>query len=289
MVINFFNFASEIRNKVYEELLFASDLITIELTTDSSNSPYMVKGPYLYPAVLLANKIAFNEASSGLYGRNCFRFGIDISGSKSEHETEAVILASFLDHIGLENARLLHSLCVMFPVYTSHDISPVRDTISTLGLIRDICIDIAVLEMVLETDINSDALTATRSQLDSILSLKDIKVYTYDGLLSENLIEMMRSWDWIVHVAELDEASDRFGSNGWGSDDDDYTDEYYNEETTALGVLPQRSRYFTFCDSDDDRMYQTASTQMITSSCSCRMCSSAARRLKVTFRVLSLI
>jgi hypothetical protein len=252
MVINFFDLASEIRNKVYEELLFTSDLITIELTTDSSNSPYMVKEPYLYPAVLLANKIAFNEASSVLYGRNCFRFGIDISGSKSKHETEAVILASFLDHIGLENARLLYSLFVMFPVYTSHDISPVRDTISALGLIRDICIDIAVLEMVLETDINCDALTATRSQLDSISSLKDIKVYTYDGLLSENLVEMMRSWGWTVHVDELDEASDRFGSDGWGSDDDDYTDEYYNEETTALGVLPQRSRYFTFCDSDDD-------------------------------------
>ena len=130
--------------------------------------------------------------------------------------------------------------------------SPVRDTISTLGLIRDIYIDIAVLEMVLETDINSDALTTTRSQLDSISSLKDIKVYIYDGLLSENLIEMMRSWGWIVHVDELDEAPDRFGSDGWGSDDDDYTDEYYDEETTALGVFPQRGRYFSFGDSDDD-------------------------------------
>ncbi|PVH73262.1 hypothetical protein DL98DRAFT_520068 [Cadophora sp. DSE1049] len=252
MVIDFFNFASEIRDKVYEELLFTSDLITIELTTDSSSSPYMVKGPYLFPAVLLANKTAFNEASSVLYGRNCFRFGIDISGSKSGYETEAVILASFLDHIGLENARLLHSLCVMFPVYRSHDISPVRDTVSTLRLIREMCIDIAVLEMALETDINSDALTATRSQLDSIPSLKVIKVYLYDGLLNKNLIEMMRSWGWIVDVDELDEAPDRFGSDGWGSDDDDYTDEYYDEDTTALGVLPQRSRYFTFCDSDDD-------------------------------------
>lgn len=252
MAIDFFNLASEIRNKVYEELLFASDLITIELT---SNSPYMVNGRlYLFPAVLLANKTVFSEASSVLYGRNCFRFGIEVSGSPSGCEAEAVILTAFLAHIGSENARLLHSFCVMFPVYTHPNISPVADTISTPGLIRDICIDIAALEMMLESDINGDALTAVHSQVDSISSLKEIKVYTYDGLLSEQLMEtMMRSWGWIVHIDKLNktnEASDYFGADNWGSSDDHNTN-YDDDDMAALGILPQ-SRYFTFCDSDDD-------------------------------------
>ncbi len=65
-------------------------------------------------------------------------------------------------------------------------------------------------------------------------------------ILPNFLIEMMRSQGWIVHVDELDEVSDCFGPDGCGSDDGDYTDENYIEETTALGILPQRGRYLRF-------------------------------------------
>jgi len=77
-------------------------------------------------------------------------------------------------------------------------------------------------------------------------------MYTYAGLPSENLIEMMRSWGWIVHIDEpdeaneaneADEASDRFGSDGWGSDKDDYTNDYDDEEMAALDTLPQQIFY----------------------------------------------
>jgi len=49
MVIDFFNLACEIRNKVYEDLLFTSDRITIELGGKSSSNPYMVARLYLTP------------------------------------------------------------------------------------------------------------------------------------------------------------------------------------------------------------------------------------------------
>jgi hypothetical protein len=123
----------------------------------------MVNRPCIYPAVFLASKIIFNEASFVLYGMNCFGFGTDGSGWKLDCEKEAVIFDSFLDHIRLKNARLLHSFVVTFPFHTSHDFNPTRNTISILRLIRDRCFNIAKLHMVLKTDISSDALTTTRS------------------------------------------------------------------------------------------------------------------------------
>lgn len=59
----------------------------------------------------------------------------------------------------------------------------VHGAVSTSSLIRDMCNDITLLEMVLlETDVSSDALTATRTQVDSILSLRESRcTHTLDS------------------------------------------------------------------------------------------------------------
>lgn len=91
MPIDFFNFAGEIRNKVYEELLSVSEPIIIE---SGPRRLYMVAISCPYSAILLANKRANSEASPLLYSRNRFEFGIDRPGTKAGYKTERMILAS---------------------------------------------------------------------------------------------------------------------------------------------------------------------------------------------------
>ncbi|KAL6405998.1 hypothetical protein AUP68_10556 [Ilyonectria robusta] len=257
MPIDFFNFSGEIRIKVYEELLVVPEIVTIELSLDSPSRPYMVRGSsHLYPEVLLANKMAHREAGPLLYSGNYFRFGIDMPVYETGYDTEHKIFASFLDHIGLQNTGFLSCLCIAFPAYNNHrpgGIALEDNSMSTLKLIRDMCTDIAMLEMVLQSDTTAEALAVVRTQLNSMPSLKDIKVVVDDGLLCEDLIEKMRDWGWTVEVVELEEASDRFGSDGWGCDDDDYGDEYDDDDNMWFGGFPQRRLApFTFGDSDSD-------------------------------------
>ncbi|KAH8648107.1 hypothetical protein BGZ61DRAFT_376531 [Ilyonectria robusta] len=234
MPIDFFNFSSKIRIKVYKELLVVPEIVTIELNLDSPSRPYMVRGSlYLYPEVLLANKMAHHEAGPLLYSGNYFQFGIDMPVYEIGYDTEYKIFTSFLNYIGLQNTGFLSYLYIAFPAYNNHrpgGIALEDNSMSTLNLIRDICTDIAMLKMVLQSDTTAEALAVVHTQLNSMPLLKDIKVVVDDGLLCEDLIEKMRNWGWTVKVVELKEASDRFGSNSWGYNDDDYGDEYGDDD-----------------------------------------------------------
>jgi hypothetical protein len=75
MPTNFFNFAAEIRLKIYEELLVLSEPITFKATCDPSWPPLFLSKRYgLCPALLRANKRVQHEASPLLYSGNRFGF-----------------------------------------------------------------------------------------------------------------------------------------------------------------------------------------------------------------------
>ncbi|KAH7248473.1 hypothetical protein B0J15DRAFT_563014 [Fusarium solani] len=217
MPIDFFSFAGEIRNKVYEELLSVSEPIIIEL---GPRHLYMVAISCPYSAILLVNKMANREASPLLYSRNRFEFGIDRPGTKAGHETERMVFASFVSQIGLQNASFLRHLCIPFSASNNHYPAGMvleENSISTLKLIRDKCIGITTLDAVFET-ITAEMLAVVYASFNSMPSLKNVNIITYDGLLSVDLREKICNWGWILEVMELEEEEDDYS---YESDDDE--------------------------------------------------------------------
>jgi hypothetical protein len=71
--INFFGFPTEIRLKIYSELLVDSEPIVFVANSSPSSPPlFRSKRDGLYPALLRVNKRAHSEASPLLYSNNRF-------------------------------------------------------------------------------------------------------------------------------------------------------------------------------------------------------------------------
>ncbi|EGU72713.1 hypothetical protein FOPG_19580 [Fusarium oxysporum f. sp. conglutinans race 2 54008] len=219
MPIDLFSVAGEIRNKVYEELLSASERIIIE----SGPRPprlYMIAASRLYSAILLVNKRANREASPLLYSRSQFEFGIDWPGTEERHETKRLIFASFISQIGLQNASFLRHLCIPFSASGNHyspGIVLEENSMSTLKLFRDKCTGITTLNAVFET-ITAEMLAVMYTSFSSMPTLKYVNIITYDGLLSDELIEKICNWGWTAEIVQLDEEDDDYD---YESDDDE--------------------------------------------------------------------
>jgi hypothetical protein len=103
MPTNFFNFAAEIRLKIYEELLVLSEPITLRMSKDPSWPPLSLSKRYgLCPALLRANKRVQREARPLLYSSNRLRFS-DLEPTP-RLDTKSAVLASFLSQIERQKA-----------------------------------------------------------------------------------------------------------------------------------------------------------------------------------------
>jgi hypothetical protein len=73
--MNFFGFVTEIRLKIYSELLVLSEPIVFVADYGPPSPPlFRSKRDGLYPALLRVNKKAYREANPLVYSNNRFRF-----------------------------------------------------------------------------------------------------------------------------------------------------------------------------------------------------------------------
>jgi hypothetical protein len=208
MPVDFFSLPSEVRNKIYEELLVHSNTIILNRTWYLDSTIYASGILHLYLAILLLNKKAHREASSILYSRNCF----EIQNSE--------LLTSFLDQIGPQNAGTLRRLVIAFPAFHNDGhavgITLQEDGVWTLDLIHDKCQNIVTLETSLHTtnamEIRLDefdspraadqALALVDARLKAIPSLQELLVHVYGEPINLALREKMRDYGWIIKISE---------------------------------------------------------------------------------------
>jgi hypothetical protein len=109
--INFFGFPTEIRLKIYSELLVHSEPIVFVADYGPSSPPlFRSKRDGLCPALLCVNKRAHSEASPLLYSNNRFRFPDIFTSSPSA--TDSAHIAPFLSQIGSQ-ASLIRHICIL--------------------------------------------------------------------------------------------------------------------------------------------------------------------------------
>jgi hypothetical protein len=239
MSVGFFSLPGEIRIKIYEELLVDPNTITIFPKYNSTWHEYnsaataaLGVGAYtstgylqLHPAILRMNRLAYDEARSILYSKNCFEI------------EEPKTLASFLGQIGSQNAGLLRHLVIAFPDFYNDGhavgITMRDDGMEMFNLIRDKCQNIAILETSLSTtnaretrfdDFNSpravdQALALVHARLQAIPSLPEVIVQVFDIPVNVAVREKMRDYGWVIKIIgprrEIVDISD---------DSDDYDD-----------------------------------------------------------------
>ena len=153
MSIRFFDFPLEIRLQIYVELLAVSEPITFIVSRYSYGSPFAIKKRYgLCPALLLTDKRVHRECRQLLYSSNCFNFS-NLRSTMSQ--TEA--LSWFLSNIGHHNASFVRRICIQVLAFGSGpslvgNASPQlhRGNLKTLEPIRDNCICITTLEILLQ-------------------------------------------------------------------------------------------------------------------------------------------
>jgi hypothetical protein len=254
MPLNFSTFPSEIRNRIYEELLVLSEPIIIEMATDrlrnirgvlsDANNWFTCGVLGLCPAILLANKRTRREATPLLYCMNSFRVGD--SESSYTYETPCAILTLFLDHIGSQNAGFLRRICIAFPIFDDYHAGSVtlqEDSIRALELIRDKCTNLAILKTSLQTTATvelsidsldnpraaAEALALVDTRFKAISSLKEIIVNVYDETPSLDLRDKMRGCGWTITEWEAPESVRDFGSDDDFDGFDDYDYNYWEE------------------------------------------------------------
>lgn len=224
----FYSLPSEIRNKIFEELLVLSQPITLDMCTDDSHDLYAVSpAPNLNTSaslsfcrtLLLVSKRMHSEASFLLYSRN--RFRLKDSVSTIGDEAQSAILASFFDRIGRQKASFLHHICIAFPAFDNYRVVNVtlqEDSKRTLELIRVNFVNIATIETSLETthamQVAIDTLDSPRAAAEmlalvdarfkAISSLKEVIVNVYDEPPSDYLRKMIHDYGWTIKVTKLE-------------------------------------------------------------------------------------
>ncbi len=233
--MNFSGIATEIRLKIFSELLVLSEPIDFV-------APYGPPSPTLFrrqrdglcPAVLRVSRMIHREASPLLYSNNRFRF-LEVFTSTLSAPSSAHI-RPFLKQIG-SHARLIRYICIPFP--TIDYPQPARAIlhevhIKNLELIRDTCAGIQTLELLVPPEqynyalsgstIAAEALNLLDTRLRSIPPLKEIivnfKVYP-EGDPSDDLTKKIHDYGWTVKVTKLPKKV-------WISNDDRV--EFDNEE-----------------------------------------------------------
>jgi hypothetical protein len=210
MTMDFFSLPLKIRLKIYLELLVLLEPIVFVANYGPSSPPlFRSKRDGLYPALLCINKQAHGEASPLLYSNNCFQFPtLALSATDSAH---------ILRQIG-SHASLIRHICIPFPTFGDyrHERARLHEAhIEHLALIRDNCTHIATLELLLQLDRMSyalsdspfaaEALDLLNTQFKTIPSIKEIivnfQVYGSEDL--SDLTKKMRDRTWTVEVTIL--------------------------------------------------------------------------------------
>ena len=229
--MNVSNLVTEIRHRIYSELLINSGPIDFVADYGPPSPPlFRRQRDGLYPAVLRVSRMMYDEASPILYSRNCFQFPEIFTDPPSAH------IRPFLDQIRSQ-ARLIRHICIPFPMIDYPQLASAmlhEAHIKNLGLIRDTCTGIQTLELSVPPEhcnyaLNEDVTTAKvinllNMRFKNIPSLKKVhinfNVYPQQDP-SDDLATSMRGHGWIVTVTELPKKV-------WISNDDRV--EFDNEE-----------------------------------------------------------
>ncbi|KAF2802378.1 uncharacterized protein BDZ99DRAFT_202143 [Mytilinidion resinicola] len=222
MSVNFLSLPSELRNKIYEEVLMDQEPI----------DPWALPYPFqpLTMELLRVNKTIHREASSLLYAQN--RFDLTV------HSPELV--DSFLDKIGRNNASHIRHICISFPevrYLDLHDVTLADDSDHILAKIQTDCINLRTLTTSLDSiyvteggldetgspSIVVETFALVDSRLRAIPSLQEIIVEVYEKDASAYVRREMESHGWTISVKENEELeewySDRSFSDMHGDDD----------------------------------------------------------------------
>ena len=149
--MQFFSLPTEIRLKIYKELLVSPRPIVFVPAYDLQLPPLVQSDPVcLCPALLRVNKKVYMEAIPFLYSHNHFRFPNIFVPPRPF--TDAATIAPIIRQIGSQ-ASLIRNLCISFPKFQSDgqdsEISIWQPDIINLELIRDACTGITTLGLLI--------------------------------------------------------------------------------------------------------------------------------------------
>ena len=203
MPTNFLSLPGELRNDIFQQLLVNSKPI-------GTMSHVAIKR-LLNPALLRANRAVQWEASSLLYGENCF----DLASCNAQR------LGSFLDRIGRINASRIRHVNIPFPdmpdLYKG-TVALEAGCARLLARIRSDCTGLSTLKMPLYSGGNDmlfllnscdapqtvdEALILVDTHLRAITSLREIIVEAYEHLPNAAIRKKMESYGWRVELKEF--------------------------------------------------------------------------------------
>ena len=215
--MGFTDIATEIRLKIYSELLVLSEPIKFVADFGPPSPPlFRSRRDQLYPAILRASRMVYDEAIPLLYRSNRFQFP-EVYASTRPTRTHAHI-APFLIQIGSQ-AKLIHHICLPFPAFDY----PVPERarldevhIENLELIRKTCTNIKTLELLVPLEhcnyalgdwaVASEALDLLNTRIKGIHSLKEI-VCNFEEYPehepSDDLKRKMGDIGWAVRITRL--------------------------------------------------------------------------------------
>ncbi len=213
-----FDLATEIRLKIYKELLVHSGPIQFRgFDNKTQKSLFLSKSTYdgepyhLYPQVLRVNKKAHDEASSLLYSNNRFTFWC------MDPTTQDFAFTLFLGQVKSRNATQLRHIYVDFPLFGGRE-DEKRESLQTLDLIRDNCPSITTIEVSLRgvlpsvyDPIDAMVLQDLDTRLKEIKSLRKIyvEVYVFASLINSRVGDGPRD------VPTCDESMKTLREYGW--------------------------------------------------------------------------
>ncbi|KAK5936496.1 hypothetical protein PMZ80_011263 [Knufia obscura] len=207
-MVNFLSLPTEIRNKIYEQVLVIPHPLYLFQEPGFSVDTFAPDKPFQWPALLYTNRQIHGEASAVLYGMNHFHF-VDITAQQVD------VLRSFLSHIGITNAASVSHLCVNFPVAQNIEGEPRKfrlrdDSMQALTLLQDKCTSLSTLETVVHYKNSSfftrtdkflqEALPQIDAQLRAISSLESIvvRVEVHGQIPTSSAKELMQELGWSV-------------------------------------------------------------------------------------------
>ena len=199
--MDFFGFPTEIRLKIYSQLLVSPALINLEKREYPLPARLRLEESIdLCPALLHTSKRVYDESVSLLHSDNCFHFSEEDEATTGY--ATGTTLALFLRKIGLL-AKYVHHVCITLPNRsTLLDTQLDADYLRDLDLIRDGCISITALKVSLPF---TSGLPVSTVLLDSI----DVRLKALP--LLRHVIVNVR-WHGGESVEESDDESEDLGS-----------------------------------------------------------------------------
>ncbi len=221
--MHIFDIPSEIRLKVYSELLVLSEPIVFVADYGPSPPPlFRSKRDGLCPVLLRINKRMYSEANKLLYSNNRFQFPDIFTSTPSV--TNSAHIAPFLHQIGSQASHIRH-ICIPFPTfdYPQPDSAWLHEAhIKNLDSVRDTCTSIRTLELLVspgsenyalsDSPIAAEALYLLDTHFKNIPSLKEIvinfEVFPEEDP-SDDLTKKIHDYGWTIKVTKWISLDDR--------------------------------------------------------------------------------